>query len=101
MTAPVKAGYLAPYNSWHNRIAIHRFVQDIPWEDDHPTRPTLERIEAGLQLTERDFLPQWQERFPEATTHILQGAGHYVVEDAHERILRLMMEFLEQQPDPR
>jgi haloalkane dehalogenase len=122
MTAPVKAGYLAPYNSWHNRIAIHRFVQDIPWEDDHPTRPTLERIEAGLQQfrhhpmliiwgaddfcfterdLERDFLPQWQERFPEATTHILQGAGHYVVEDAHERILPLMMEFLEQQPDPR
>ena len=26
----VRAGYLAPYDTWANRIAVHRFVQDIP-----------------------------------------------------------------------
>lgn len=111
MTRQVRAGYLAPYNSWDNRIAIHRFVQDIPWEDDHPTRPMLMRIDAGLEtlrqhpmliiwgaddfvFTEKEFFAEWQRRFPKAETHVLQNAGHYVVEDAHERILPLMVEFL-------
>lgn len=111
MTTHVRAGYLTPYNSWHNRIAIHRFVQDIPLEKDHPTRPLLDKIEAGLQqfqqhpmliiwgandfcFTEGDFLPEWQSRFPEATTHVFPDAGHYVVEDAHERIIPLILDFL-------
>lgn len=111
MTRRVRAGYLAPYNSWENRIAIHRFVQDIPWEDDHPTRPLLMRIDAGLEtlrnhpmliiwgagdfvFTEKEFFTEWQRRFPQAETHVLQNAGHYVVEDAHEQILPLMIEFL-------
>jgi haloalkane dehalogenase len=112
MTASVRSGYLAPYNSWRNRIAIHRFVQDIPWEEDHPTRATLLEIEAGLQkltdrpmliiwgaddfcFTERDFLPKWQKHFPGATTHVLRNAGHYVVEDAPEQIVPLMIDFLD------
>lgn len=108
----VRAGYLAPYNNWRNRIAIHRFVQDIPMETGHPTRATLDRIEAGLSqfrqypmlilwgaddfcFTQRDFLPEWQKRFPQARVHVIERAGHYVVEDAHERILPLMMQFLQ------
>jgi len=111
MTTQIRKGYLAPYNNWRNRVAIHRFVQDIPWEDDHPTRPVLAEIEANLYrlrdkpmliiwgandfvFTERDFLPQWQKHFPQAATHLLQNAGHYVVEDAHEQIVPLLREFL-------
>jgi pimeloyl-ACP methyl ester carboxylesterase len=111
MTASVRAGYLAPYNSWRNRIAIYRFVQDIPVSDDHPTRATVNAIDAKLHLfrdhpmlilwgaqdfvfTVRDFLAGWQARFPHADVHILERAGHYVVEDAHERILPLMKDFL-------
>lgn len=111
MPAQARAGYLAPYNSWANRVAIHRFVQDIPWEQNHPTRPLFKKIEADLPrlrnhpmlilwgaddfcFTERDFLPEWQKRFPQAQVHVLQNAGHYVVEDAHERIAPLMLEFL-------
>src|SRR5262249_12859996 len=30
MPAEVRDAYAAPYDSWANRIAIHRFVQDIP-----------------------------------------------------------------------
>src|SRR5262245_63455757 len=112
MSRPVRAGYCAPYNNWHNRIAIHRFVQDIPLEEDHPTRPTLAEIDAGLvQLqhhpmlilwgagdfvfTVRDFLAEWQRRFPQAECHVFQDAGHYVVEDAHERIVPLVQQFLQ------
>jgi haloalkane dehalogenase len=111
MTTQVRAGYLGPYNNWHNRIAIHRFVQDIPWEDDHPTRPLLLQIEAGLHrlrnrpmliiwgaddfvFTKRDFLPEWQKHFPKAIIHVLPNAGHYVVEDAHEQIAPLLQQFL-------
>jgi haloalkane dehalogenase len=111
MPAPVRAGYLAPYNNWQNRIAVHRFVQDIPLEKDHPTRPILAEIEAGLvQLrqrpmlimwgakdfcfTERDFLAEWRRRFPEAEVHLFPDAGHYVVEDAHERIIPLLVSFM-------
>ena len=112
MTTHVKAGYLAPYNNWHNRIAIHRFVQDIPLEKNHPSRPLLEKIDTDLHLlrqhpmlifwgandfcfTERDFLREWQHRFPQATVQLFRDAGHYVVEDAHGRIIPLMVDFLE------
>jgi haloalkane dehalogenase len=111
MTSQIRAGYLAPYNNWQNRIAVHRFVQDIPLEEDHPTRPTLAQIEAGLAqfrhhpmlimwgardfcFTERDFLAEWRRRFPEAEAHVFPDAGHYVVEDAYERIIPLMGRFL-------
>lgn len=111
MSPEVRRGYLAPYNNWRNRIAIHRFVQDIPLETDHPTRPLLVEIEASLAqfrhhpmliiwgakdfcFTERDFLAEWRKRFPEAEHHVLQDAGHYVVEDAHERIAPWLVGFL-------
>jgi len=111
MTREVRAGYLAPYNNWRNRVAIYRFVQDIPVTKAHPTRQTIQAIDARLGLlkdrpmlivwggkdfvfTARDFIPAWQSRFPNAEVHLLEDAGHYVVEDAHERILPLMIAFL-------
>ena len=44
----VRAAYLAPYDNWRNRIAVHRFVRDIPLEPGHPSRASLAAIEAGL-----------------------------------------------------
>lgn len=111
LTPDVKAGYAAPYNSWRNRIAIHRFVRDIPMQPDHPTRSTLDQIDANLArfrkhpmlilwgaqdfcFTAEHFLTEWRKRFPDAQIHVFEEAGHYVVEDAHEHILPLMKEFL-------
>jgi haloalkane dehalogenase len=113
MTGDVRAGYLAPYDSWRHRIAIYRFVQDIPVTDDHPTRATVDAIDAKLHFfrddpmliiwgardfvfTVDDFLAGWRQRFPDAEVHVLEDAGHYVVEDAYERILPLMTSFLAQ-----
>lgn len=110
-TPAVRAGYLAPYDSWQNRVAILRFVRDIPMEPGHPTRRTIDEIEARLPLlrarpllicwgardpvfTVRDFLAEWQARFPQAEVHIFEDAGHYVVEDAHERIAPLLVKFV-------
>lgn len=111
MDSWVKAGYLAPYDSWANRIAIHRFVEDIPWEDDHPTRPLLEEIDRGIGqfkdhpmliiwgskdfcFTQDDFFNEWQRRFPRAATYVFGDAGHYVVEDKHKEIVPLVEKFL-------
>lgn len=114
MTPAVRAGYLAPYDSWHHRAAVLRFVLDIPLKPSHPTYDTLNQIEAGLpQFASRPiclfwgmqdwcFTPHFLERFigffPRAEVHRLADAGHYVVEDAHERIVPLMTEFLRKHP---
>lgn len=111
LPAAVRAGYLAPYDSWENRVAVHRFVRDIPLEANHPTRLTIDAIDAGLAqladrpmriywgdqdfcFTTRHFLPEWQQRFPDAEVEIFEDAGHYVFEDAHERILPTLVPFL-------
>jgi haloalkane dehalogenase len=111
MTADVRAGLLAPYDSWQNRLAIDAFVKDIPFSPRHPTCETLERIEAGLTslgtmriqliwgMRDWCFRPECLERFirhwPQAEVQRLEDCGHYVVEDAHERIVPLMRDFLE------
>jgi len=110
MTAEVRAGYLKPYNSYENRIANQRFVQDIPLNDKHPTWETglemshnLHKIEHVPKLIcwgKQDFcfndhfLESWKNRFPDADVHEFDYAGHYVVEDAIDDIIPLVTDFL-------
>lgn len=110
-TKPLVAGYLAPYDTWSNRVANLRFVQDIPMNDKHPSHSVLTRIAEGLEQFEghpmlicwaaKDFVfndsffQEWKKRFPKAETHYFEDAAHYVLEDAHERIVPLMTKFLE------
>jgi haloalkane dehalogenase len=112
MTPPVRAGLLFPYDNWDHRIAIQRFVADIPLTRRHPTWQTLEEIERGLPtLAEKPTMMIWGMRdwcftpaclerllvsFPQASVHRFEDAGHYVVEDAHERIVPLVRSFLEE-----
>jgi hypothetical protein len=88
MPGDVRTGYLAPYNNWHNRIAIHRFVQDIPWEDDHPTRPLLAQIDAEIgQFKEHpnaDYLGS--QRFCIYRKRILTRNGERSVPELPKRI---------------
>ena len=116
MTPAVRAGYLAPYDSWAHRAAVYRFVCDIPLNASHPSHQTLVEIERGLaQFRQRPvcliwgmrdwcFSPWFIERFldffPQADVHRLADAGHYLVEDAHERIVPLMEDFLTENPIP-
>ncbi len=110
MTPDVAAGYLAPYDSWANRVAVLRFVQDIPLAAGHPSYETLCDVEAGLAKFqnapvlliwgERDwcftleFFERFREFFPEAETLRLPDAGHYLFEDAPEDILPRLGQFL-------
>jgi haloalkane dehalogenase len=112
MTPQVRAGYLAPYDNWRNRVAIYRFVRDIPVTQGHPTRATVNAIDRRLSqfrdhpmliiwgakdfvFTVDDFLAGWRRRFPDAEVQVLPDAGHYVVEDAYERIIPLTADFLQ------
>ena len=110
MTADVRRGFLAPYANWHDRIAINEFVRDIPFSPRHPTWKTLDKIESGLSslagwpiqliwgMRDWCFRPECLARFrkhwPQAEVHELAECGHYVVEDAHERIIPLVADFL-------
>jgi cis-3-alkyl-4-acyloxetan-2-one decarboxylase len=114
MTPAVRAGLLAPYDNWHNRQAIYRFVADIPMSSRHPSYAALVRIEEGLPALggrpwlfvwgmrdwcfTPDFLDRFLQFFPQAEVHRLGAAGHYVVEDAHEQIVPILKSFLERHP---
>lgn len=105
-----KRAYLFPYDSWANRIGIHRFVRDIPLELNHPSRPTIERIARELPRLAlkpkwvgwggRDFcfnehfLARWRELYPHAEFRVFARAGHYVLEDAGAAIAAPLESFL-------
>ncbi len=114
LAAEVRAQYLAPYDSWANRIATLRFVQDIPLSPGDRAWPILEEVEAGLTTLadrpiwigwgDRDivfdhhFLAEWERRFPEAEVHRFADAGHFVFEDARDEIVAGVRAFLEAHP---
>ncbi len=102
--------YLAPYDSWSNRIAIMRFVEDIPMDPAHPSWQTIKDIEERLSLFKETpvqlvwggkdfcftphFMNRFQEIFPQAESHLFEDAGHYVYEDAHGQIESVIETFL-------
>ena len=114
MVGKVRTGYLKPYDSYANRVATLRFVQDIPMDQDSPSYSVIQNIEKKLNLFRTHpvkiiwgaqdfvfndhFLNRWKEIFPQAEVHQIEDAGHYVVEDAHEHILPLMKEFFCKNP---
>jgi haloalkane dehalogenase len=115
MTPEVARGYLLPYGNYANRVGVFQFIRDIPVTPSIPSHAVLESIEAALPRFRNrpmaifwggkdfcfndSFLQGWIERFPHAHVHRFPDAGHYVVEDAHERILPQLREFLAQAGD--
>jgi len=115
MDASVAAAYLAPYDSWRNRVAVSRFVQDIPMHPNHPSYATLVGIEERLPLI-RDrkiplliiwggkdfcfndsFFSEWRKRFPEAQSHYFDDGGHYILEDKAEEIGPIVQSFFSEE----
>lgn len=112
----VRRALLAPYNSWRNRLATLRFVQDIPLSPRNPGYAILEQVDRGLEafgdrpvlicwgerdfVFDRDYLAEWRRRFPRAEVHCFPEAGHYVLEDAPGRVLDAVTSFLERRPLP-
>ena len=111
---PIGEGYLAPYGTWADRVAIQRFVDDIPVEAQHPTGWARTELAAGIQ-TQADkphlvvwgmqdfvfhqaFLAGWKEDVPHATFIEVDDANHFVVEDAKDRVFGWVSTWLDDNP---
>ena len=102
----VRWGYLVPYDSWAHRIAVLRFVQDIPLRPGDRAYDALHEVEQNIRrlrgvpllicwgekdfVFDEHFLREWEKNFPEATIHRFPDAGHFVLEDASEEIIPLV-----------
>jgi non-ribosomal peptide synthetase component F len=97
LAADVRAAYAAPYAAPDRREGVSRFVADIPFAADHPTRPVLDAIAAGVATLQVPALLLWgprdpvfgeehlrdlRQRLPHATLHRYETASHLVPEDA-------------------
>ena len=114
LSKDVKAGLIAPYNCWKNRIATLKFVQDIHLTENNPSYRLVKKLDQNLELLKNfpmlicwgehdfvfdlDYLNEWIRRFPEAEVHCFPEAGHYVLEDVPEKIIALIDRFLGRQP---
>jgi haloalkane dehalogenase len=114
MSAAVRHGYLAPYDSWQDRIATLRFVQDIPLSPRDPSYRVASWVDREVGTFadrpmlvcwgEDDFvfdwavLTEWCRRFPGADVHTFPHAGHYVLEDAAAPVIARMDAFLARHP---
>ncbi|HEV2607579.1 MAG TPA: alpha/beta fold hydrolase [Xanthomonadaceae bacterium] len=114
LRADVRRAYLAPYDSWANRIATLRFVQDIPLVPGDRAWPPVE--EAGKRLHEfadrpssigwglrdfvfdKHFLDAFTSALPNADVHAFEDAGHYVLEDKHAVLVPAIRSFLDAHP---
>lgn len=111
LSSEVRSAYLAPYDSWRNRIATHQFVRDIPlkprdasyplarWVDENlhvlRDRPTL--ICWGMHdfVFDREILAEWRRRMPQAEVRMYPDAGHYLLEDAGDDVVQQIRGFIE------
>ena len=116
MSWQVRRAYTGPYDSWGNRIATLRFVQDIPLRSSDASYATLLETQESLGRLQEiptlicwgekdfvfdgDFLDEWIRRFPAAEVLRFAEAGHYVVEEVPEAIIGRLRSFLSSHPVP-
>jgi pimeloyl-ACP methyl ester carboxylesterase len=107
----VRKAYTGPYDSWDNRIATLRFVQDIPLNKDDPGFNIVQATEARLAnfcdkpcllvWGEKDFvfdlhfLNKWKEIFPQAKVLSYPDCGHYIFEDGGQPLTQAVCDFLD------
>lgn len=108
----VASGLRYPYDNWHNRVGVLRFVQDIPMDPSHPSYAELQAIAEGLpklaslpkafvwggldHVFNDYFLEDWKKLYPDAQYQRLDDVGHYVMEEAAEKVIISLRRLLEQ-----
>jgi len=111
MPLEVKNAYLAPYSTVQDRVAVLKFVEDIPLEPTHPSFAMIERTARSLEQFrdrpvflgwgEKDFVfdshfrDEWIRRFPNAEVHSWPDSGHYILEDRGDELASLIDGFLD------
>ena len=110
MPKDLRHAYRAPYNTWENRIATLRFVQDIPLKPTDPSYPIVHDVESNVGqfrqtpmllcwgmkdfVFDKHFLKLWEDAFPQAEVHRFDDCGHYILEDAKEEVIPIIQEFI-------
>jgi pimeloyl-ACP methyl ester carboxylesterase len=110
----VRAGLTAPYDSPAHRLATLKFVEDIPLKPGDPSYAVAAETDRQLHRLARlpmlicwgahdfvfdgDYFNEWRRRFPQAESHWLESAGHYLLEDVPETIVCLMTDFFNRYP---
>ena len=114
MGKELRDAYCSPYDSWKNRIATLRFVQDIPLSPEDPGYDLITEVAQGLSrfsdrpmvicwgeldfVFDLHFLTEWRRRFPEAEVHSFADCGHYILEDAKDEVIPIIRDFLAAHP---
>lgn len=107
----IKRGFLWPYRSWRDRVAVWNFVKDIPLHARHRSYTDLRAVEVGLtKLADkpvqliwgakdfcftRNFHDRFKSFFPDASSKIYEHCGHYVLEDAQDEVCSDIRRFLD------
>ncbi len=110
MHIDVASAYLAPYNNWANRLAVRRFVEDIPLKERDPGYQVISEVEETLKefnsipiliiwgmkdfVFNKGFFEQWLNLFPHAESHQFENAGHYILEDETDNVISIIQTFL-------
>jgi haloalkane dehalogenase len=114
LPADVARALTAPYDTPAHRIATLRFVQDIPLvPSDRAYGVVSETAERLALLADKPilicwgakdfvfddhFLAEWKRIYPRAEVEYYPDAGHYVLEDAADRIVPRVARFLAKSP---
>jgi pimeloyl-ACP methyl ester carboxylesterase len=114
MAKEIRQAYVAPFNSWKNRISTLRFIQDIPLVESDKNYQLVSDIENSLQhfqqvptiicwglkdfVFDKHFLDLWKEKMPHAQVNKFADCGHYILEDASAEVIALIEKFMGENP---
>ncbi len=105
--------YRAPFPDWNSRIGTLKFPRDIPVGDEHPSTPTMGKIQDALgninvpttiiwamqdPAIPPPVIEAWKGVYPHAEEHRIETASHFLQEDEPEQIVELIQDFLKRNP---
>jgi pimeloyl-ACP methyl ester carboxylesterase len=111
LTQEVLDAYRAPFPTPESRLAMLCWSRDIPVSETDPSYAEMKCIEHDLPrfanipilllwgmkdpVLSEPVLRMWQRIYPDATTHEIDDASHFLQEDAPEQIVYWIKEFLD------
>jgi len=114
LTKTVLDAYRAPFPTPESRLALLCWSRDIPVHETDPSYLEMKRIEEALvrfigtpillvwgmrdPVLPESVLRTWQRIYPQATAAEIEDASHFLQEDAPQRIVLCIAEFLEAHP---
>ena len=110
MKKEVRDMYLKPYNSIKNRYGVRAFILDVPLKPDHVSWKELQETEESVKnfnnlpilicwadkdfVFDKYFLEKWTNYLPSAEVKHFPNAGHYILEDEPQGVIKEIETFL-------